>query len=125
MVAHQGIEAHAAADAARKAGSASRMLRGSDGRDRAYELKEYLATILEHARPDEADELLNQWLEWAARSGLTPFVKLARTIRKARAQGFNRSGRVGHAGASIPVEVSPCSRTPLPFQQLVIREFQD
>ena len=50
--------------------------------DRAYELKEYLATILEQARPDEADELLNQWLEWAARSRLTPFVKLARTIRK-------------------------------------------
>ena len=50
--------------------------------DRAYELKEYLATILEQARPDEADELLNQWLDWAARSRLAPFVKLARTIRK-------------------------------------------
>ncbi len=50
--------------------------------DRAYELKEYLATILEQARPDEADELLNQWLDWAARSHLAPFVKLARTIRK-------------------------------------------
>ena len=45
-------------------------------------MKEYLATILEQARPDEAAELLNQWLEWAARSHLTPFVKLARTIRK-------------------------------------------
>ena len=105
MVAYQGIEAHAAADAARKAGSASRVLRGSDGRDRAYELKEYLATILEQARPDEADELLNQWLEWAARSRLTPFVKLARTIRKARAQGFNRSGRVGHAVLAVRREL--------------------
>ena len=50
--------------------------------DRAYELKEYLATILEQAKPDEADELLEQWLDWAARSRLAPFVKLARTIRK-------------------------------------------
>ena len=50
--------------------------------DRAYELKEYLATILEQAKPDEAEELLEQWLDWAARSRLAPFVKLARTIRK-------------------------------------------
>ena len=50
--------------------------------DRAYELKEYLATMLEQARPDEAEELLEQWLDWAARSRLAPFVKLARTIRK-------------------------------------------
>ena len=50
--------------------------------DRAYELKEYLATILEQAKADEADELLNQWLDWAARSRLAPFVKLARTVRK-------------------------------------------
>ena len=50
--------------------------------NRAYELKEYLATILEQAKPEEADELLNQWLDWARRSRLAPFVKLARTIRK-------------------------------------------
>ena len=48
--------------------------------NRAYELKEYLATILEQAKPDEADELLDQWLDWAARSRLAPFVKLARII---------------------------------------------
>ena len=52
------------------------------GLNRAYELKEYLATILEQAKPEEADELLNQWLDWAARSRLAPFVKLARTVRK-------------------------------------------
>ena len=50
--------------------------------DRAYELKEYLATILEQATPDDARELLDQWLDWASRSRLAPFVKLAWTIRK-------------------------------------------
>ena len=50
--------------------------------DRAYELKEYLAIILEQATPDEAPDMLDQWLAWAARSRLAPFVKLARTIRK-------------------------------------------
>ncbi len=32
--------------------------------------------------PDDAKELLDEWLEWASRSRLAPFVKLARTIRK-------------------------------------------
>ena len=50
--------------------------------DRAYELKEYLATILGQATPEDAPALLDEWLEWAARSRLTPFVKLGRTIRK-------------------------------------------
>ena len=50
--------------------------------DRAYELKEYLAVIFEQATPDEAPDMLDQWLAWAARSRLAPFVKLARTIRK-------------------------------------------
>ena len=50
--------------------------------DRAYELKEYLATILEQATPGEAPDMLDQWLAWAARSRLAPFVKLARTVRK-------------------------------------------
>ena len=50
--------------------------------DRAYELKEYLATILGQATPEDAPGLLDEWLEWAARSRLAPFVKLARTIRK-------------------------------------------
>ena len=50
--------------------------------DRAYELKEYLATILERVPPDEAPDLLDEWLAWAARSRLAPFVKLGRTVRK-------------------------------------------
>ena len=50
--------------------------------DRAYELKEYLATILGQAMPEEAPALLEEWLSWAARSRLAPFVKLGRTIRK-------------------------------------------
>ena len=50
--------------------------------DRAYELKEYLSTILGQATPEDAPELLDEWLEWAARSRLKPFVKLGRTIRK-------------------------------------------
>ena len=45
-------------------------------------LKEYLATILGQATPEDAPALLDEWLEWAARSRLTPFVKLGRTIRK-------------------------------------------
>ena len=44
--------------------------------DRAYRLKEYLATILEQATPDEASDLLDEWLAWAARSRLRPIVKL-------------------------------------------------
>ena len=50
--------------------------------ERAYELKEYLAIILGQATPDEAPDMLDQWLAWAARSRLAPFVKLGRTIRK-------------------------------------------
>ena len=50
--------------------------------DRAYQLKDYLATILEQATPDEASDLLDEWLAWAARSRLGPFVKLARTVGK-------------------------------------------
>ena len=34
------------------------------------------------ATPEDAPALLDEWLEWAARSRLTPFVKLGRTIRK-------------------------------------------
>ena len=52
--------------------------------DRAYQLKEYLAIILEQATPDEASDLLDEWLAWATRSRLGPFVRLARTGRQAR-----------------------------------------
>ena len=60
----------------------ARLRRQNRALDRAYELKEYLATILEQATPDDAEQLLTEWLDWAARSRLAPFVKLARTIRK-------------------------------------------
>ena len=59
-----------------------RLRRANRALDRAYELKEYLATILGQATPEDAPELLDEWLEWAARSRLKPFVKLGRTIRK-------------------------------------------
>ena len=59
-----------------------RLRRENRALDRAYELKEYLATILGQATPEDAPVLLDGWLEWAARSRLTPFVKLERTIRK-------------------------------------------
>ena len=55
--------------------------------DRAYRLKECLAIILEQATRDEASDLLDEWLAGAARSGLRPIVKLARTVRK-RAAGI-------------------------------------
>ena len=59
-----------------------RLRRENRALDRAYELKEYLATILGQATPEDAPELLEEWLDWAARSRLAPFVKLGRTIRK-------------------------------------------
>ena len=52
--------------------------------DRAYELKECLATILGQAKPDEVDELLAQWLDWAARSRLAPFVQTGADDPQAR-----------------------------------------
>ena len=50
--------------------------------DRAYQLKEYLAIILEPTTPVEASDLLDEWLAWATRSRLGPFVRLARTVGK-------------------------------------------
>ena len=50
--------------------------------DRAHELKEYVATILERVPPDEAPDLLDEWLAWAARSRFAAFVSLARAVRK-------------------------------------------
>ena len=49
---------------------------------RAYELKECLAAILGQATPEDGQELLDEWLAWASRSRLAPFVKLAKTVRK-------------------------------------------
>lgn len=51
---------------------------------RAYLLKETLAAALDYKQPWRAERALNEWLCWAARSKLKPFVRLARTIRKHR-----------------------------------------
>lgn len=49
---------------------------------RAYLLKEDLAAILDGSDVETARAELQEWLAWASRSKLKPFVKLARTIRK-------------------------------------------
>jgi len=49
---------------------------------RAYLLKETLAQALDYKQPGHARRALLDWLAWASRSKLKPFVKAARTIRK-------------------------------------------
>ena len=49
---------------------------------RAYLLKETLAQALDYLQPWRAERALREWLAWASRSKLKPFVKAARTIRK-------------------------------------------
>lgn len=49
---------------------------------RAYLLKETLAKSLDYRQPARAERALTQWLAWAARSRLEPFVRAARTVRK-------------------------------------------
>ena len=49
---------------------------------RAYLLKETLAQALDYKQPGHARRALEDWLAWASRSKLKPFVKAARTIRK-------------------------------------------
>lgn len=49
---------------------------------RAYLLKETLAQALDYKRPKRAEKALDNWLSWASRSKLKPFVKAARTVRK-------------------------------------------
>jgi transposase len=49
---------------------------------RAYLLKETLAKSLDYRQPARAARSLGDWLSWAARSRLEPFVRVARTIRK-------------------------------------------
>jgi transposase len=51
---------------------------------RAYLLKEQLRQIY-RVPPDQAEQLLDDWLAWARRCRLSAFVKLARTIRDQRA----------------------------------------
>ena len=49
---------------------------------RAYLLKESFARALDYKQPKRAHDALDEWLAWASRSKLKPFVKVARTVRK-------------------------------------------
>lgn len=49
---------------------------------RAYLLKEALRQALEYKQPWRVARALRDWLAWASRSRLRPFVKVARTVRK-------------------------------------------
>lgn len=49
---------------------------------RAYLLKETLAHALDYRQPARAKRALSDWLSWAARSRLEPFVRAGRTVRK-------------------------------------------
>lgn len=49
---------------------------------RAYLLKEWLVAALDSTSITVAKRKLNDWCDWAARSRLAPFIRVARTIRK-------------------------------------------
>jgi transposase len=49
---------------------------------RAYLLKETLAQALDYLQLGRATKALGDWLSWATRSRLEPFVKLAQTIKR-------------------------------------------
>lgn len=49
---------------------------------RAYLLKEALVSALSYKQPWRAERALREWLAWASRSRLAPFVKVAKTIRR-------------------------------------------
>lgn len=49
---------------------------------RAYLLKDVLSDALTCPRPEDARKTLEDWLAWASRSKLKPFVRVARTIRE-------------------------------------------
>jgi transposase len=66
---------------------------------RAYLLKEQLRQIY-RVDPDEAIAVLDAWLKWARRCRLTPFVRLARTIRDQR-QGIEAAFRNGLSNARV------------------------
>ena len=51
---------------------------------RAYLLKQALAHLLGYQQAARAKKTLKQWLSWASRSRLRPFLRVARTIRKYR-----------------------------------------
>lgn len=61
---------------------------------RAFLLKEELRVLYQLDDPTLAPEHLDAWLDWASRSRLDPFVKLARTIRRHR-DGILNAIRLG------------------------------
>jgi transposase len=61
---------------------------------RAFLLKEQLRELYHHVEPAAAATYLEDWLAWAQRSKLKPFVKLARTIREHR-EGVIAAVRLG------------------------------
>jgi len=56
--------------------------RTNKGLYRAYLLKETLADALDYRQLARARAALEEWLAWASRSKLAPFIKLAQTIRQ-------------------------------------------
>lgn len=67
---------------ATESGRLSKVQRANAPLYRAYLLKETLAKALDYHQPLRAERALHEWLAWAARSRLRPFVRAARTIRK-------------------------------------------
>jgi transposase len=61
---------------------------------RAFLLKEELRVLYQLDDPTLAPEHLDAWLDWASRSRLDPFIKLARTIRRHR-DGILNAIRLG------------------------------
>jgi transposase len=51
---------------------------------RAYLLKESFLDVFTATHRSDAEQRLREWLAWASRSKLRPFVKLARTVRRHR-----------------------------------------
>lgn len=49
---------------------------------RAYLLKESLARGMDYVQPKRAAEHLDKWCQWASRSKLAPFAKLAKTVKR-------------------------------------------
>jgi len=109
---------------------------------RGYLLKESFMEILDAPSKECAEAEIKSWLSWASRSRLTPFVKLARTVRKhldgilrfvdskltnARLEGMNNKIRLlshrafgFHSAESLIATIYLCcSGISFPKQQLV------
>jgi transposase len=74
--------------------------RGNRGLYRAYLLKEELRALYHLPDPRAAPAHLDAWLEWASRSQLRPFVRLARTLRRYR-DGILAAIRLGLSNARL------------------------